>query len=582
VSAHRRGAPAPRAPAAVLLASLLAVGTATAQRPPAAGEPAISRGVEESLRATVEEALEKSLPVRLATLDVRRAGGTVERLRGGFDPRLSLGLDLAFQRLALLGAAGDLPTLADEAARAPSGGADRIASQALAPAVEPAAAAPEALATAASSLPADQDSFELRLRGGWSRRLRSGLEVGPRAELALFDEDFVSGVVAGTAVELPTLFRSTLALDVAVPLRRGRGEEEVWAAVRAAELEQRAEAESLRHTASEVAFSVVDAYWRLAAAVERLGLLERSRDLGAEILRIGEGLVRADQVPRAALAATRARAAQVEAQVARARASVVTLRFDLGRAIGREMVGVERAPRPLEPLPPVPERIGVHGSLDDLFSAAIARRGDLQALELRRQAARVRAEAARLAQRRRLDLSASVGWQGLAEGGGWAEGLADALAGGAGGPAVNVGVELELPSGNRQRRGEELEARSVASGALVTSRERERQVRNRAVSLLDRLAAAALEAGRRGETVEHYRASIDATRARLANGDATLIDLITTEEQLTEAELAALDAREEHARVLARLQFELGALVDLEVAGEEVRLTTLSAGRLAF
>ncbi|HVS65571.1 MAG TPA: hypothetical protein VMT85_18940 [Thermoanaerobaculia bacterium] len=59
-----------------------------------------------------------------------------------------------------------------------------------------------------------------------------------------------------------------------------------------------------------------------------------------------------------------------------------------------------------------------------------------------------------------------------------------------------------------------------------------------------------------------------------------MIDLVATEELLTGAELAELDARVDYARTLAELQFELDALVEVEVSAGGVRLAALSAQRL--
>jgi outer membrane protein TolC len=549
-----------------------------AEPTPLGAEPT-NAGRSLTLEQTVALAFSEALEVRAERLVIRRSEGTAERFAGRFDPRLSLRLDVAYQRLSLVGAAAEVPSpQAAPAPPPPSGSPMRLA----AGVVAPPRAEPVRVQAAVSTLPRDQDAFELRAAGTWRRLLESGLVLAPRAELAVFDEDFVLGATAGVSLDIPTLYRSTVAFDVELPLRRGRGAEEVTAELGAQRLELAGKEARLQHTAARTALSVIDAYWQAAAALERQALLERAQELEREILRLGEGLAAADQIPRAALSVTRARVARVEAAVAGARADALRLRVAVADAAGLALRSADDLPLPVEPLPAVPEQMGVIGDRSEALARAIAGRGDVVELIWRARAAELRADAARLAARRKLDLNLSLGWQGFAEGGGFAQGILDSVRGELGGPLASFGLEVELPAGNRARRGEEMVARSRAARAAVERRELERQIGNRALGLFDRLASAAREAAQRRETARHYRAAVDAELARLAYGDATMIDLVTTEEQLTGAELAAIEARVEYARALAALQFELGALVEVEVNGAGVRLAGLSARRFEF
>ena len=528
-----------------------------------AAVPLVAQARPLTLQEAIELAFAESAQVRAGQLEVRRREGEVLRLNGLFDSRLALDLDVAYQRLSLIGAADDLAGAAEGM---------RVASASNAPG----STVPE------NQLPEDQDALELRLAGSWRRLLRSGIGLGPRAELAVFDEDLVLAATSDLSLDLPTLFRSTLAFDVDLPLRRGRGELQVSAELDARRLDLAADEARLEHLAERTALEVADAYWQAAAAAERLALFERAEELEREILRLGEGLASADQIPRAALSVTRARAARVQAAVAVARAELLRLRVGIAEAAGLELSTAGELPRPVDPLPAVPERAAPLADASAVLARAIAARRDLAELTSRQRAAELRAEASRLAARRRLDLALSAGWQGLAEGGGFTNGLVDSLHGELGGPFVRFAVELELSAGNRSLRGEELRARSVAAGFAIDRRERERQIRNRALGLIERLSIAVGEVAEREVTVRHDRAAVDADMARLALGAATLIDLVTTEELLTDAELSALEARVEHARILAVLQFELGALVEVEVRDGGVRLTALEAQRLRF
>ena len=85
------------------------------------------------------------------------------------------------------------------------------------------------------------------------------------------------------------------------------------AAERAARLQSEASLHQVAYAASSSVLNTVLAYWAVAAAQERLVLLERSVDQQRQVEQLSLALVRADEIPRAELDRIRARMADTAA-----------------------------------------------------------------------------------------------------------------------------------------------------------------------------------------------------------------------------------------------------------------------------
>jgi outer membrane protein TolC len=133
-------------------------------------------------------------------------------------------------------------------------------------------------------------------------------------------------------------------------------------------------------------------------------------------------------------------------------------------------------------------------------------------------------------------------------------------------PGVNAGatLSLELPIGNDAARARRDLRRADQESAVITRADLDRQVRTGVVSALSevRLAAAALAAAERA--VGLLAQSVNDEREKLREGLSTIIDVVLTEERLTQAQLARTAQRLRYVAARARLQFERGALPDVE------------------
>jgi outer membrane protein TolC len=198
-----------------------------------------------------------------------------------------------------------------------------------------------------------------------------------------------------------------------------------------------------------------------------------------------------------------------------------------------------------------------------LAERALEARRDLQSAQASVAAAGAALEGADHNTLPALDLSLSVGYSGaLAE-----DGVGPFFeAAGTNVEGVNAGASLtlELPIENTAQRSERALQSAFHRSATIARDDLARNVRTQVLSALDalRLTAEALEAARLSE--EQYRQALDDEREKLRAGLSTVIDVVLTEERLTEAQRARVRNEANYAIALAQLRLQLGELPSSE------------------
>ena len=360
----------------------------------------------------------------------------------------------------------------------------------------------------------------------------------------------------------PNIFTSVLGVNYTLPLGKGRGAVATAAPERAAEADLQAAAELLRHTASERALATVTAYWRLAAAQQRLEWLSRSQELQRELLDRLHDLLDQGQIIRSDLSRAKARTAEVLAEVAGARRAEVAARLDLAAAMGLSPSALEHAPRAGARLP-----AGEPGSgtAEDWIEAGLARRHDLRAAAAATRSSDILARASEANLRHRVDLSLNASYNALHDTFEHRlyepDGFVEAWEGDIVGPSYGFGLRWAIPVRNRAARGRLVQAEAARSRRAILGSDLERSIRLRIVEIHDSLAEARRELDHLRETLRCQEQTLaDSLRLHEA-GRLSLIDTLLTEEQLTGAGLAVVGAELRVAEHEARLRFESGTLL---------------------
>jgi outer membrane protein TolC len=277
------------------------------------------------------------------------------------------------------------------------------------------------------------------------------------------------------------------------------------------------------------------------------------------------------------LAQTRARLAEARAQYVEQQQSVRQTAVALADTIGLQISQIEDVPVATESWQDSPTKV----ELDQLegvalYGVAQERRGDLFAARLRKESGAVLAKAARADLKAKTDLSLEVSYRGLNEGHtiGTAQGLVDhwgdALFGYVPGPSGKLSLNFEWPFGNNFARGRYEESRSLHHQAAISATDLERVIGANLVRLLGSLLDAAQEVLDREVAATYYGQMMQAELDKFQLGEASVVDVILTEQDQITQRLALVSARLNLSSLLMQLFFETGNLVSYRVEEGQV------------
>ena len=363
----------------------------------------------------------------------------------------------------------------------------------------------------------------------------------------------------------PNLFTTTVGLTLDLPLGRGAGLS-AGAPERAATQAASAAAHFLEQSASETSLGTVQAYLEVAAAQERVALLDESVLRQERILEGTESLVEADQVPGIDLKRSQARLAQTRSDALGARQALHTARLDLQRAMGLEAKSLDATPVATDSLRALlPGDLAAPSDLESLVARAVERRGDVRAAAELHEANRILFEAAQHDLRPEVGLKLNVSFNGLYESfkDRWydVEGFMRAADGKVAGPSYGGALTFKLPIGNHAARGRLLQAEATTAQAGIDAGELRRDVRLRLIETRGSVETTRATLLALDESLRYSIETLDAASERFRAGDLSVIDTLRTEEQVTQARLGWIDAALRYLSSLAQLRFEAHGLL---------------------
>jgi outer membrane protein TolC len=412
-------------------------------------------------------------------------------------------------------------------------------------------------------LPTRTDATDLSL--GASKTLHFGTVIAADAGVTRSD---LHGA-------LPSFIQTgNVGLSVTQPLLRGAGQVGAASTLRSLELQEEASEDSLSFVAQQQAFAAILAYWDLVASEQELQLFEVSVKRAERILDETRVLVEHDQRPRGDLRSLEAGLATRKRDVLATRSARLRAIHALQLAMGlNERERAEWHPTDGFPAPGLPA-----ASIDALWQRAEHARFDVRAARSSLRAAAAAARGAEHNTLAKVDVTLSVGYAGgvLRDG---VPAYFDALARPQG---VNAGasVTVEWPVENNTQRGERVRAAGQRMAAETALSEISRTLRNSVSSAYDdlRYAVDALREAQRAEVL--YDQALSDERYKLRAGLSTVIDVVLTEELLTDATRARIETERSLADALARLRFELGSLPSESTRAPQAIVAVLNAGVL--
>ena len=406
-----------------------------------------------------------------------------------------------------------------------------------------------------------------------SKQFRSGLTVTPGISLTRTAETTLPPSVASLLEQVPN--ESNLSVSIAQPLLRGRGREVVTAIERMNEIELEALDQDLVQLRSERALVSVIGYWEYLAALRTLEVMQASESRSLELLERTQELIDAGNRPASDLTQAQANLSGHISQRLAAEQNLFEAGHFLALSLGLTTNDVNMPPPPLDDFPSIRE--DETPSSVALIQEALQRRSDIAATRDRLRQDRVGLTAAQDALRPRLDLSASAGYSGLDVGSSFDKFITPFWAS-VSGPNASVTLTLDLPVGNDSAKGQLVQSRSALDQRTVGLADLERTIRSNVLVARDGLIRSAARVRSSQAAAELYRTAIIDEQLRQELGLSTVIDLIVTEERLTESLREEISARLSYASAIATLRYETGSLLRPGPVTEAVdlrRLTTI-------
>ncbi len=393
-----------------------------------------------------------------------------------------------------------------------------------------------------------------------SRLLRAGLNFTP----------FMNGRVDGDNYKgkrheeddggkgIDDLYTFRAGLTTEVPLGRGRGASATAAFERASARESEAARFDLQFRLSSVVNDTVASYWELRGAMGSRDAIAAQVERQVRLVELTQAAIKAGEQPQVELARVQASEARARGRLRDAERILMDARVSLATVLG--VAADERdttLPLAADPFPEVPP----DAPLDTptaLASAAASARADQQAAEQRQLAGEALETGARADMRPKLDLRNSIWFTGLAE-----RSAGDALDRWVG-PSTDLQLEFERPFGNNEARGRHAQRQAEARQRQIDAGRSAREIGLNVLGVAESVALARARVTHARDAVAAYEQTGTAEVERFRAGESTLIDVILTEAQQTDALLALVAAEQELNTLIARLRFESGTLIRVD------------------
>lgn len=351
-------------------------------------------------------------------------------------------------------------------------------------------------------------------------------------------------------------YSSFAGLTVTQPLLQGFGTGAAFNSIRLARKDQETARWQFRQTITDIITETAQAYDDAYFARENLGVTKRSRDLAARLLADNTQRVKLGVLTPLDISVARSQLAAREEAIINASQSLRemenALKLRVTDALERFLNVRLRIAAPVDHDPGL---VDLHVDLPHAFAHRPDYRQRVLDLE-RRQITLVYDRNQALA---RLDLSASLGSNGLARAVGDSLGQAfrgENLSGA-------VGLDLTIPLPNRVGRSRVEASRLEVAQALVGMKQLEQQI----IVLLDNAAGAVRSGQARivaaNEALRLARESLDAENRKLIEGTSTSFVVLQLQNDLATAESGALRAQTDYQKAIVAYEREAGRTLDV-------------------
>jgi outer membrane protein TolC len=373
-----------------------------------------------------------------------------------------------------------------------------------------------------------------------------------------------------STISRPNVNNSMVSLNINIPLLKNSGTVSAAGRLNAARKQEEAATNDYKFFLTALANGAIAAYWDYRLAVDSLAIRETSRDRVIRITNEVNQFV-TDPDPRKE-AMLKQQMAQIIYTTEGARANknrtvadykqfmeAAKTNFALTLGVAPEHFNTIKMPSEEIPDGIMPASVDLNRIRSEWRKAAIENRLDLKASKERQEAAEFLLKKAERDLYPQLDLSGSVGYQGLQEGNKFDD-MWNSYGANVHEPNWATGLEFRYPIGNQVARGTYHSAKAQHHQAELAVYQKTREIDagiDINVGLVERYMAAISKAELASKELKDALAAWKRTPLK---DPSTILGMLQTEAQYTESLLNVLNIRTEYAKLVADIRFKTGQL----------------------
>jgi outer membrane protein TolC len=390
---------------------------------------------------------------------------------------------------------------------------------------------------------------------GAQQLLRNGITVGPVAQVNRQTDNLTQ--IGGVST-------SNISFQLIAPLLRGRGREVVTAQERSAQLSVDATVFELNQTIAQQLAATAGQYWNAVATGRDLVIARNSEERGIQYASVVQALIDADRIARIEINNVTANVAQRSANRVAAEQQLFQARQNLALAMGLTVLEITTFPLTTDAMPDwtAPDPPAVNPQLLQAFiDRALDRRADLLAAGERQRSTEALLPAARNQLRPQLDMSLSLGYQGLLEGKNYFRIFGSPFQN-VGGPTAIAGLRYSFPPKNNVALGVLAQTEASAQQARVLRGNVSRTIASNVQTSMISVTEAVIRVRIAREAVNAAQRGLDGEREKFRLGINSVVDLLTVEDRLTTALRTENAAQLDYALAVVNLRYATGTLID--------------------
>jgi outer membrane protein TolC len=355
--------------------------------------------------------------------------------------------------------------------------------------------------------------------------------------------------------------RGEIAFKVDIPLLKGRGSVSAAAAESSAGVLADAAELDVVHQSAQSVKEVTSLYWSYVSSWKNYELALESEQRAEKLLNDTRLTVEAEYRPKSVLNKLQANLEDKKARVIQKKYAVQNMKNSLALAMGLDISELGSVSAPVTPFPEVQSKEiqSLPGTGEKAVKQALDLRWDYIAQKKRKESSFIQLQAARRDLLPRLNLGLSVGYEAIhdqADRDEMIQGIYDQATDLEWEARLSFAVEL----GNDKAMGRM--KRSQGSYRIETLKEESlaNRIRSEVLLAIESLYSYDAEVSASREAVRLYEKAREDEYAKLRLGYSTFLDVIDTEDRLSQAQERLITAKAQLAQAVVNLRFAIGCL----------------------